>query len=58
MLRLVTCAALCGFTLPIVVAMAAGHMVVIAQIDRMFDRKAVSRPTASASIPTNRRPAR
>lgn len=42
MLRLVTCAALCGFTLPIVVAMAAGHMVVIDQIDRMFDRKAVA----------------
>ncbi|EAS49860.1 hypothetical protein SI859A1_01212 [Aurantimonas manganoxydans SI85-9A1] len=42
MIRLATCAALCGFTLPIAVAVAAGQTVVIDQIDRMFDRKTVT----------------
>jgi len=54
MLRIIACAALCGFSLPIVVAMASGHMVVIDQIDRMFDRQAVSVTVGDTLRFTNR----
>ncbi|MEF2550552.1 methylamine utilization protein [Aurantimonas sp. A2-1-M11] len=54
MIRLLACAATCGFALPIVAAMAAGQMVVIDQIDRMFDRKVVAIGTGDMLRFTNR----